>query len=56
MADGQREVNRARDGDCYQKARARGQMTFTLVEQDLTAGISPAYASLPANLRLAGAR
>lgn len=31
QAAGKRDVN------CYEKARARGQLTFTVVEQDLTA-------------------
>jgi hypothetical protein len=26
-----------KDGDCFAKAKARGQKTFTLVEQDLSA-------------------
>lgn len=32
-----RTQNIRRDNDCHVKAVARGQMTFTVVEQDLTA-------------------
>jgi len=31
------------DGVCMQKAKARGQMTFTIVEQDATASETVAY-------------
>lgn len=32
-----REQNTQVDGACFIKARQRGQMTFTVVEQDITA-------------------
>ncbi len=35
--DEARKANQVQDGDCYTKAKARGQMTFSLVEQDMTA-------------------
>lgn len=34
---GQRETAIKMDSECYAKARERGQQTFTLVEQDVTA-------------------
>lgn len=34
---GQRELAIKMDKDCYDKAVARGQQTFTVVEQDITA-------------------
>lgn len=32
----QKQVNRKHDNVCYQKAFARDEMTFTLVERDIT--------------------
>lgn len=33
----QRELGKAMDKKCFEKAQAKGQQTFTLVEQDLSA-------------------
>jgi hypothetical protein len=35
-----KDANRTRDYQCFEKARAKGEMTFTVVEHDLTSPLT----------------